>query len=139
MPPLVFLIVVCILLLTAYIIVHPNPIFEDSWELYTWKGPKVSQFANNLKVVTFALGETKENISLVPSDPKIQPMELELDEISGSELRAHADKNNLQFKFTYDMEPYEHAKLVICEVIGRGEKAGTREIAELIFVPRRDI
>ena len=125
MPPFVIAVVVLILMLTAYIIVHPNPMFEDTWELHSWRGPRVDQFANSLKLVTFALGENKEFVTLADATGKVQPMEFELDEISGSEVRCHTEKNGIKFTLNYDLVPYERVVLTIFD---------KTLLAELIFV-----
>jgi hypothetical protein len=125
MPLFIVIIVVFILVLTAWIIVHPNPMFEDNWALYSWSGPKVDEFIGNLKLVTFALGETREEITLVP-EGAVEPMAFALDEISGSEVRAHTQRNGLKFTLNYDLEPYERVTLTV--------KKDELVAAEMIFI-----
>jgi len=129
MPLFIVIIVVFVLVLSAWIIVHPNPMFEDSWALYSWSGPRVDEFTKNLKLVTFALGETKEEIMLVPGG-SVEPMAFALDEISGSEVRSHTERDGFKFALTYDLLPYEHVKLVARE--------SNSVVAELIFVVVKD-
>jgi len=132
MPPLVIVIVICILVLTAWIIVHPNPMFENYWILYSWKGPRVNEFAKAFEQnkVTFALGETKETISIVP-EGNIESMEFALDEISGSEVRSHTERDNIQLTLNYDLVPYER---ITFKAFDKG-----KEIAELIFISGGEI
>ena len=129
MPLFIVIIVVFILTLSAWIIVHPNPMFEDSWRLHSWGGSRVNEFIGNIDLVTFSLGETREEIMLNPGK-NITPMAFALDEISGSEVRAHTQQKPLKFALTYDLLPYEHVKLVVRE--------DDKEIAEMIFVVVKD-
>lgn len=130
MPIIVTLIGVFILVLTAYIIVHPSPVFENSWELYSWKGSHVEDFLRPFqksKRVTFSLGETREHVILAMDDPHIEPMQFDLDDISHSEVHAKTKHNNLTFYMTYNSEPYEHCKLLV-------KMDGVPDpVAELIF------
>lgn len=130
MPIFVVIIVVFVLILTAYIIVHPNPMFEQYWKLYSWKGERVDDFTKAFldNKVTFALGETRETILMIIEN--IEPMEFELDEISGSEVRSKTERNGLKFLLTYDLLPYEHVKLTI---------SNQQLLAELIFVSAGEI
>ncbi len=132
MPSFVIVIVVLILVLTAYIIVHPNPMFEDTWELYSWRGPHVDQFANSLKLVTFALGENKEFVTLADANGKVQSMEFELDEISGSEVRSHVEKNGIKFTLNYDLVPFERVVLTLTNQNGI-------MLAEMVFTKTEPI
>lgn len=126
MPIFVVIIVVLVLILTAYIIVHPNPMFENYWKLYSWKGSRVDDFTRTFldNKVTFALGETRETILMIVEN--VEPMEFELDEISGSEVRSKIERNGLKFILNYDLIPYEHVKLTVSE--------SNNVLAELIFV-----
>lgn len=132
MPPFVIVIVVCILVLTAWIIIHPNPMFENNWILYSWKGSRVQEFAEAFaqNKVTFALGETRETISIVPGGD-IESMEFALDEISGSEIRSHTERDNIQLTLNYDLVPYER---ITFKAFDKG-----KEIAELIFISTGEI
>jgi hypothetical protein len=131
MPIIITLIGVFILVLTAYIIVHPSPMFENGWELYSWKGTHVEDFLRPFEKsprITFALGETREHIILTPEDTSIEPMQFDLDDIGWSEVHSHTKHNNLSFYLSYDIEPYEHCKLVV-------KLDDIKEpVAELIFV-----
>lgn len=114
MPIYIIIIVVCILALTAWVILHPSPLFEDNWYLHAWGGPRIGEFTQNLQRVTFALGETQESIMLVPLQNNIQPMEFALDEISFTCVKAHTEEGGLRFTLEYTNDPgYDIADLKV--------------------------
>lgn len=130
MPIIITLIGVFILILTAYIIVHPSPMFENGWELYSWSGSHVNDFLRPFeksKYVTFALGETREHVVLTIKDSGIEPMQFDLDDISQYEVHSKTKHGNLTFYMTYESEPYEHCKMSV------KMDGVTDPVAELIF------
>lgn len=131
MPLIITLIGVFILILTAYVIVHPSPMFDNKWELYSWKGLEIEKFLlpfEKSKHATFALSETREHVILTIENSNIEPMYFDLENISWYEVNAQTKHNNLIFYLTYNIEPYEHCKLLV------KTDDTTEPIAELVFI-----